>query len=408
MAKENKWGARLPVGVIALCLTIVAVLWAALIFDADRSEKTAIRQARGDASNLAIAFRENVSRTLSAIDQLMLTIIAENSESGDELHVPAWVRNSPLLRGVTLQVGTAGPDGILVKSSLDAAGPVDISDRPHFRYHLDPSAPQPYISVPVIGRNSGKSSIQISRRITRRDGSFGGVIVVSIDPLYFSRFFDEVDLGQNGVVDLIGRDGIVRSRRAINSHEIGQNVGDTPLFEQMLISNAGSEIVHSRLDGITRVFGYSSVPEYPLVVVVGIAMGDVLADVNRQWTSYVAIGGFLTLVIVALGWFLARETKRRRQRELAAHAEDKVREQKMLLDTAMNNMSQGLLMLDPLERIVVVNQRYIAMYGLSPKVVQPGCTLHQLIRHRKDTGGFTGDVEQYCADIRAAVAKRSG
>jgi diguanylate cyclase (GGDEF)-like protein/PAS domain S-box-containing protein len=69
-------------------------------------------------------------------------------------------------------------------------------------------------------------------------------------------------------------------------------------------------------------------------------------------------------------------------------------------------MSQGLLMLDSLERIVVVNQRYIAMYGLSPDVVKPGCTLHELICHRKATGGFTGDIEQYCADIRTAVVQK--
>ena len=58
------------------------------------------------------------------------------------------------------------------------------------------------------------------------------------------------------------------------------------------------------------------------------------------------VGGFLTLVIVTLSWFLARETRRRRQRELALHAEDKTRKQKTVLDTALNNMSQGLLMFE--------------------------------------------------------------
>ena len=46
------------------------------------------------------------------------------------------------------------------------------------------------------------------------------------------------------------------------------------------------------------------------------------------------------------------------------------------------------------------------MYGLSPDVVKPGCTLHELICHRKATGGFTGDIEQYCADIRTAVIQK--
>ena len=78
MSRGNESGASPQLGVVTLCLTIVAVLWAALIFDAGRSEKAAINQARGDASNLAMAFRENIKRTVSAIDQLMITIIAEN------------------------------------------------------------------------------------------------------------------------------------------------------------------------------------------------------------------------------------------------------------------------------------------------------------------------------------------
>jgi PAS domain-containing protein len=49
-------------------------------------------------------------------------------------------------------------------------------------------------------------------------------------------------------------------------------------------------------------------------------------------------------------------------------------EQKLQLDMALDNMSQGLLMFDSESRIVICNRRYIDMYGLSPDVVKPGCT----------------------------------
>ena len=51
-----------------------------------------------------------------------------------------------------------------------------------------------------------------------------------------------------------------------------------------------------------------------------------------------------------------------------------------------------------------MNRKYIEMYGLSPDVVKPGLRFIDLIRHRKETGSFHGDVEQYCADIDAALA----
>jgi len=73
--------------------------------------------------------------------------------------------------------------------------------------------------------------------------------------------------------------------------------------------------------------------------------------------------------------------------------------------TALDNMSQGLCMFDAAGRIVVRNRPYLAMYDLKPEVVKPGCTLRDLIRHRKETGYFQGDVEEYCRNILDSVAK---
>ena len=43
-----------------------------------------------------------------------------------------------------------------------------------------------------------------------------------------------------------------------------------------------------------------------------------------------------------------------------------------LLITAVNNSPQGLLMFGSDGRLIVCNERYIRMYGLSPDVVKPG------------------------------------
>jgi hypothetical protein len=69
------------------------------------------------------------------------------------------------------------------------------------------------------------------------------------------------------------------------------------------------------------------------------------------------------------------------------------------LTTAVDNMSQGLNVFDGRGRITLLNRRYIEMYKLSPDIVKPGCSLHQLLQHRKDTGIFKGEVEPYCRKI---------
>ena len=85
----------------------------------------------------------------------------------------------------------------------------------------------------------------------------------------------------------------------------------------------------------------------------------------------------------------------------------RLRRQNRRLAEAIENMSQGLNMFDAQGRITLVNRRYIEMYKLSPDIVKPGCTLHRLIQHRKDTGLFSGDVEEYCERIIKNASERT-
>jgi methyl-accepting chemotaxis protein len=77
-----------------------------------------------------------------------------------------------------------------------------------------------------------------------------------------------------------------------------------------------------------------------------------------------------------------------------------------MLSMVLNNMTQGVVMFDASERLIVCNERYIDMYGLSPDVVKPGATLAELIGNRISTGSLNVDPDKYRADILAAV--RSG
>ena len=49
------------------------------------------------------------------------------------------------------------------------------------------------------------------------------------------------------------------------------------------------------------------------------------------------------------------------------------------LSVAVNNIPQGLVLYDASARIVICNQPYIEMFGLSPDVAKPGCTMQRLI-----------------------------
>jgi diguanylate cyclase (GGDEF)-like protein len=62
-------------------------------------------------------------------------------------------------------------------------------------------------------------------------------------------------------------------------------------------------------------------------------------------------------------------------------------------------MIQGVLMFDSDRQIVVCNRRYLQMYGLSGDIVRPGCSLRDLLEHRKASGSLAMDVEAYLLRI---------
>ena len=69
--------------------------------------------------------------------------------------------------------------------------------------------------------------------------------------------------------------------------------------------------------------------------------------------------------------------------------------QKHQLDTALNNMRHGLLMFGSDSRVVVINQSYLKMYGLSPEQAKPGRTARELLELRAANSTFAGDIDAY-------------
>ena len=103
----------------------------------------------------------------------------------------------------------------------------------------------------------------------------------------------------------------------------------------------------------------------------------------------------LVAVLVVVAGLLLRRHRLTDQR-LAA--------ERRQLSIAVNNIPQGLVLYDASARIIICNQPYLEMFGLSPDVAKPGCTMQRLIAHRKETGSFDGDVDEFCNAIIQTVS----
>ena len=76
-----------------------------------------------------------------------------------------------------------------------------------------------------------------------------------------------------------------------------------------------------------------------------------------------------------------------------------------LLHTVLENMSQGVLMFDAEARLVFCNRRYIEMYALPAEAAKPGCLLVDLLKQRLEARTFSGDPDEYVAELLAKIAE---
>jgi NO-binding membrane sensor protein with MHYT domain/methyl-accepting chemotaxis protein len=89
---------------------------------------------------------------------------------------------------------------------------------------------------------------------------------------------------------------------------------------------------------------------------------------------------------------------------ISAFAERRLYDKGQLLELALNNMTQGVVMFDAGGRLIVCNKRYLDMYGLSPDIVKRGATLVDIVQHRATTGTLPRDPGQYCAELMDKMA----
>ena len=78
-------------------------------------------------------------------------------------------------------------------------------------------------------------------------------------------------------------------------------------------------------------------------------------------------------------------------------------QQNTRLATALDHMSQGLCMWDADTKLLLCNQRYVEMYGMSLDFVKPGLLLREVLEHRAAQGNFKGDIARYVEDVLKGI-----
>ncbi|WP_262048738.1 EAL domain-containing protein [Bradyrhizobium sp. Bra78] len=322
--------------------------------------------------------------------------------AGQDIHrmLRSKIEALPYMGGVNV----IDAEGNLINSSAAWPAPkVNVADRAYFRtFKYDPNSPDVLIE-PLYSRVSGAWTILIVRRINGPNGEFIGVVGRGIEPANFEKFFEPVVLGESATISMLHRDGTLLARYPHSSELMGRNFKNGA-FEQQRVFGLDHFAGHftSPVDGEDRLISAHALPHFPILMMATTTRAAALADWREQIGILISVAASSALAIA--GVLIAIVRKLMEQHRLSR---ERLTLEKQRLDRAVNNMTQGLLLFDASQQLVICNQRYIEMYGLSAEIVRPGCSFHDIIAHRKATGSFTGDVDLYVARVLRDIHARN-
>jgi diguanylate cyclase (GGDEF)-like protein len=298
-----------------------------------------------DSANLAQSLAQHASRTFEAVDLVLLDVVERVEHDNPSAEQLARLRRVLVMDIENVhqirELAVYDAAGNWIASSLPSLPTYSNADRSYFIFHREHSDAGLHIEPPLKSRDNGRWTILLSRRISGSDGSFLGIALAAIDLDYFQLFYDRIAIGNLGTITLFRVDGKILVRRPLEDTMVGRDLSRLPLFRDYLPkAEAGNYQTISAIDGVQRRAAYRRLPDYPLVVVVAQAEGEILASWRVDTRLSLLTIGAVTGVIGLLATFAvvqlcrndraaeenlkltrqARETERRARDELAEMA----------------------------------------------------------------------------------------
>jgi len=336
---------------------LLGALWVVVVMEQHAERDAVVASAINQNMNLAVAYEEYVVRTLKGLDGVLLFMRHEYRRLGAKLDINRYALEGVIDGQLFSILSVVDERGNVVRSSREI-DTVNYADREFFRIHqLRRNQDTFFIDQPVLGRVSGTWQVPMSRRIIKADGSFGGVIVLSVDPALLARFYQKVDIGEHGMVMLVGADGIIRARRVGNELNFGADISRTSLMREQAEKLTGEILGRGGFDGVRRYISYRTLPGYPLVVAVGAGQDAVLADYRRNRDRDYMAAALVTVVIMIFAAMLTATLARQNRTVVDLQASE------ARFRATFEQAAIGIAHTSLGRRYLQVNQKYCDLLG---------------------------------------------
>jgi diguanylate cyclase (GGDEF)-like protein/PAS domain S-box-containing protein len=293
---------------------MISVIWVALFYFLQSGKEAVERAAATSARESADIYEAQMIRNLDAIDQTLKTIKFAYEFQGKKLALAELKEKGLLPPTLVFNVSIVARTGEVI-ANTHSGELKNVSGQPYFLAHQAHDTTESESSLTKLTAGAGK--LQFSRRLNAHDGSFAGIAIVMVDAAYFTSGYENSKLGNNGVLGIVGEDGVFLSKRTGDEIAWGE-IADMASREAGL--NAGSAPLVNAWDGIERYTQARQLYRFPLTVIVGLSRAEQFEGFQQQRSTYLWAAAATSLLLAAaaammsrLSWDLAMIRKRTRK-----------------------------------------------------------------------------------------------
>lgn len=349
--------------IVLACAIAVAILWLVTLQRIEFEREQAIEAAMKSNANLTIAFEQQVVRLLQSAEQMAAFVREQYLISGQDIELDRWIKERVIREAIFNTIVILNEQGKMVSSSRDM-GEENYANRDFFleqRHNLQGGL---FIDKPVLGPISGRWQVPMSLRIAHPDGRFAGVVVMAVDLSNFSEFYHQTNLGDRGLMELVGLNGVVFERKIGLQESYALEVKKQDWFKHHISMPVGDFVDDgTALDGVVRIVSHRIMRDYPLMVMIGVSYDDELLPVRQRQISYFVAAGIATTALltftILLLWVLARQ-------RVVANA---LQASEALFRATFNQAAMGIAHIAPNGRILGANEKFCRMLGYNEETL---------------------------------------
>lgn len=298
-------------------LVLIAFLWIATWHQIKSELEANERNLAQDLANLALVVEQNAAKVIDEGDRTLHFLRDSYERNGFVFDWQYFEREEGRLSAQIAFIAALDDKGEVIYSSGfgTARRPFNLGDRDYFRVHMNARTDKLFTSQTVRSKKDGAWLFFMSRRFNKADGSFGGALVVCVDPARLAQSYRGLKLGEGSGVAIVGVDGLVRAGSGVFADDVGLGfkegvrTGGTDNFD------AGTGLVRETFKGQQRTIVYRPIGEHPLLAMVMSSGNQYVAGWERSRRNYLGNAVALSMLVVFAVYASLRK-HRRQEREI--------------------------------------------------------------------------------------------